>query len=138
MTGGAVVTAARGGAARRMGQTAVVFFAGVGAAAAAGTVGLTLDTSANLGFYALFNADHGADLAVTINASKVTSAELARTRHLPGETQAAGPYPETYILLGIGRSGVASARRGRGPGRPARKVSPPRQPPQSSTHARAP
>jgi putative ABC transport system permease protein len=137
MTGGAVVTAARGGAARRMVQTAVVFLV-VGAAAAAGTVGLTLETSANLGFYASFNADHGADLAVTINASKVTSAELARTRHLPGVTQAAGPYPETYILLGIGRSGVAPARRGRGPGRPARKVSPPRQPPQSSTHAHAP
>ena len=40
---------------------------------------------------AALTADHGADLAVTIDAAKVTPAELARTAHLPGVTQAAGP-----------------------------------------------
>lgn len=96
MTGRAVLTAASRGAARRLVQTTVIFLV-VAAAAAAGTLGLTLATTANEGFAATFAADHGADLAVTIDAAKVTAAELARTAHLPGVTQAAGPYDETYI-----------------------------------------
>ena len=96
MTGRAVLTAASRGAARRLVQTTVIFGV-VAAAAAAGTLGLTLATSANGGFAATFAADHGADLAVTIDAAKVTAAELARTAHLPGVTQAADPYDETYI-----------------------------------------
>lgn len=96
MTGRAVLTAASRGAARRLVQTTVIFLV-VAAAAAAGTLGLTLALSANEGFAATFAADHGADLAVTIDAAKVTPAELARTAHLPGVTQAAGPYDETYI-----------------------------------------
>jgi putative ABC transport system permease protein len=36
---------------------------------------------------------------VMIDASKVTGAELARTRQLKGVTQAAGPYPATTITL---------------------------------------
>ncbi len=96
MTGRAVLTAASRGAARRLVQTTVIFLV-VAAASAAGTLGLTLATSANEGFAATLAADHGADLAVTIDAAKVTAAELARTAHLPGVTQAAGPYDETYI-----------------------------------------
>ena len=37
---------------------------------------------------------------MTINVSKATPAQVAATRHLPGVTRAAGPYPETYILYG--------------------------------------
>lgn len=96
MTGRAVLTAASRGAARRLVQTIVIFLVVV-AAAAAGTLGLTLAASASEGFAATFAADHGADLAVTIDAAKVTAAELARTAHLPGVTQAADPYDETYI-----------------------------------------
>ncbi len=96
MTARAVLTAASRGAARHLVQTTVIFGV-VAAAAAAGTLTLTLATSANEGFAATLAADHGADLAVTIDAAKVTVAELARTGHLPGVTQAGGPYDETYI-----------------------------------------
>lgn len=99
MTGGAVLKAAERGAARRLVQTMVVFVVLV-TGAAASTLGLTLAASANEGFYTAFTAAHGADLAVTINASKATPAQVAATRHLPGVTQAAGPYPETYLLYG--------------------------------------
>jgi len=96
VTGRAVLTAASRGAARRLAQTTVIFLV-VATAAAAGALGLTLAVSANEGFAATFAADHGADLAVTIDAAKVTAAELARTAHLPGVTQAAGPYDEAYL-----------------------------------------
>ena len=99
MTGGAVLKAAERGAARRLVQTVVVFLV-LAAGAAACTLGLTLAASANQGFYTAFAAAHGAHLAVTINASEATPAQVAATRHLPGVTQAAGPYPETYILYG--------------------------------------
>lgn len=78
------------------------------ASSAAGLLGLTLLTDANQGFYAAFTAKHGADLAVTVNASKVTAADLAKTHHLPGVTQAAGPYPETTIT--VTASGSAKSR----------------------------
>ncbi len=99
MTGSAVLTAASAGAARRLVQTMVVFLV-LAAGAAASTLGLTLAASAGEGFYTAFAAAHGAHLAVTIDASKATPAQVAATRHLPGVTQAAGPYPETYILYG--------------------------------------
>jgi len=101
MTGGAVLTAARGGAARRLVQTAVILLV-VAAAAAAGTLGLTLAADSNAQFLTAFTTYHAADLAVTINASKVTTAELARTGKLPGVTQAGGPYLETFIALATG------------------------------------
>ena len=72
-------------------------------------------------------ATHGADLAVTINAAKVSAAQLAATRHLPGVTQDAGPYPETTITARAGPAGLrrpvpAGADRGR-PGVPVRRRS---------------
>jgi putative ABC transport system permease protein len=108
VTGRAVLTAASRGAVRRLVQTTVIFGV-VAAVAAAGTLGLTLAASANEGFAATFAADHGADLAVTIDRAKVTAAELARTAHLPGVTQAAGPYDETYITYINSKSPPPSA-----------------------------
>jgi putative ABC transport system permease protein len=108
VTGRAVLTAASRGAARHLVQTTVIFGV-VAAAAAAGTLGLTLATSANEGFAATLAADHGADLAVTIDAAKVTAAELASTARLPGVTQAAGPYDETYITYINSKSPPPSA-----------------------------
>ncbi len=113
MTGGAVLTAARAGAAHRLVQTAVILLV-TAAAAAAGTLGLTLAADSNLQFVTAFAAYHAADLAVTINASKVTTAELASTAKLPGVTQAGGPYPETFITLATG-SGRQPAPAGSGP-----------------------
>ncbi len=100
MTGGAVLKAAAGGVTRRRVQAAVVFLV-VTAAAAACLLGLTLATSSNEAFLTAFTASHEPDLAVRVSSAKVTGAELAKSRHLPGVTNAAGPDPETTIQLSI-------------------------------------
>ncbi len=134
MTGRAVLMAASAGATRRLVQTVVVFVV-LAAGATACTLGLALAASANEGFTTAFTAAHGADLAVTINASKATPAQVAATRHLPGVTQAVGPYPETYILYGEpygnGSSSAPSAGRSLPPGVRTEKPStaPSAQPP---------
>lgn len=97
MTGGAVLRAATGGVLHRRVQRVVVFVLATAAAAAA-VLGLSLVTTATA-FTSAFAASHGAHLAVTIDSAKVTSAELAATRHLAGVTRVAGPYPETTITL---------------------------------------
>jgi len=68
-------------------------------AAASGVLGLTLATNSNLSFERALAKRRVPDLAVMIDASKVTDAELARTRGLKGVTQAAGPYAATTITL---------------------------------------
>lgn len=114
MTGAAVARAASAGAARRLVQSVVVL-AVLAASSVACLLGLTLLAGANQGFFAGCAATHCAHLAVTVNASKVTAAELARTAHLPGVTQAAGPYPQTTITVktnggpGLGSPGHPSA-----------------------------
>jgi hypothetical protein len=113
MTGGPVSRAASAGVARRRVETVVVFCV-LAAATAAGLLGLTLATSATE-FASAFAASHGAHLAVTIDAAKITGAQLAATRHLPAVTQAAGPYPETTITLAAGRSTGPPAGRAAGP-----------------------
>jgi putative ABC transport system permease protein len=127
VTAAPVLRAASAGAARRLVQSAVVFLV-LAASSAAALLGLTLLATASEGLNAACAVTHCAHLAVTINASKVTAAELARTRHLPGVTQGAGPYPETTITLatggGAGRPagrGTASAQPGPAPaaGQPA-------------------
>ena len=111
MSAAAVLKAASGGASRRLVQTVAIFLV-LAASAAAGTLGLTLSTNANAQFLGAFARQHGADLALSIDASKVTAVDLARTRRLPGVTDAAGPYPETYIsLAGSGPAASSSAER---------------------------
>jgi putative ABC transport system permease protein len=110
-----VIRAAFAGAARRLVQSAVVLGVLVASAAAA-LLGLTLLTSANAGFYAAQAATHGADLAVTVNASRVTAAELDRTRDLPGVSQDAGPYPETTITVTTGGTAARPAGPAPSPG----------------------
>jgi hypothetical protein len=109
MTGGAVIRAAGGGVAHRRVQTLVIFLV-LAVGAAAGTLGLTLSTSANAAFLGEFATRHGPHLAVTVNSAKVTSAELARTSRLPGVTQAAGPYPETTVAMSLVSKGGAKAK----------------------------
>ena len=107
------------GAARRLVQSAVIVGV-LTASSAAAVLGLTLSTSANEGFNQEFTASHGADLAVTINAAKVTAAELARTRHLTGVIQAAGPYQEATIIVASGKTSFTSRGSGSGAaGKPA-------------------
>jgi putative ABC transport system permease protein len=144
VTGGPVLRASLGGVARRRVQTVVVFCVLV-VATAAGLLGLTLATSATE-FASAFAASHGADLAVTIDSAKVTGAQLAATRHLPGVTKAAGPYPETTVTLAAGRSSGPSADRSRpaggGPhypagGKPQHVVGSPGQYPERRPPARS-
>jgi putative ABC transport system permease protein len=94
-----VLRAAWAGAARRLVQSLVVL-AVLAVSSAAAVTGLTLYAAANAGNAAGIAATHGADLAVTINAAKVSAAQLAATRHLPGVTQDGGPYPQTTIIVG--------------------------------------
>ena len=103
MTGGAVLKVASAGVTRRLVPSVVIFLV-LTAGAAAGLLGLTLVTNSNELFLTAFARQHGAQLAVTFNAAKVTPAQLAKTRLLPGVTRAAGPYPETFVLLAPGHT----------------------------------
>jgi putative ABC transport system permease protein len=98
VSAGAVLRAALAGITRRWVQTAVLVLV-LAAASTAALLGLTLATDANAQFLGAFASQHGADLAVTIDAAKVTPTELDRTRPLSGVTSAAGPYPETAVYL---------------------------------------
>ena len=109
-----VLQAAWAGAARRLVQSLVVF-AVLAVSCAAAVTGLTLYAAANAGYAAGVAATNGADLALTINASKVTAAQLAATRHLLGVTQDAGPYPQTTITVAAsaaatGGSGLSATK----------------------------
>ena len=99
MTGGAVLKAALAGAARRLTQTLVIFVV-LAMATTAALVGLTLATNPTQAFGALSARYRTADLAVTIDAAKVSSAQLAATRRLPGVTKAAR-YPATTVSVTI-------------------------------------
>jgi hypothetical protein len=95
VSAGAVRRAALAGAARRPVQT-VVIFAVLATATTAALVGLALATNPSQAFQAVSARYRVADLAVTIDATKVTSAQLARIRHLPGVTKAVGcPRPRS-------------------------------------------
>ena len=76
MTGGPVLRAAAGGITRLV--PTVVVFVVLAASTAAALVGVTLLTSANELFYNAVAAQHGADLAVTIDAARVSTAHWPR------------------------------------------------------------
>ncbi len=128
MTGGAVLRAASGGVTRRRVQTAVVFVVLVTGSAAA-LLGMSLATSANAQFLGGFTRQHGADLAVTVDAAKVTPAQLAAASHLPGVTQAAGPYSEAAIFLDNGSTSGSPAGQSSATGHSPHTVTPPGQSP---------
>lgn len=108
-----VLSAAWAGAARRLVQS-LVMFAVLAVSSAAAVTGLTLVAAANQGYTAAITVEHGADLAVTIDAAKVTGGQLTATRHLPGVTKDAGPYPQTTITVA---TGTAAAGKPGGGGR---------------------
>jgi putative ABC transport system permease protein len=108
---GPVLRAAWAGAGRRLVQSGVVL-AVLGVSCAAALTAMTLVFAANQGTAAAVTVTHGADLAVTINADKVSAGQLAATRHLPGVTQDAGPYPQTTITVATG--GAAAGHPGGG------------------------
>ena len=69
---------------------AVVLFV----ATASATLGLALLAATNGPFTHAFSAQRGADLTVTANTARASSAELAATAHLSGVTALAGPFAE--------------------------------------------
>jgi putative ABC transport system permease protein len=99
VTGGAVARAASAGAVRRLVPTVVVFVV-VAAAAATAVLGLAMATSSTLAYQIARVKRHSPDLTLTADAAKVTSAQLAATRRLPGVTRSAG-FPATTISLSV-------------------------------------
>jgi putative ABC transport system permease protein len=69
---------------------------------ASATLGLALLAASNGPFDHAFAAQRGADLTVTVNAARVTAAQLAATRREPGVTAAAGPFAEATVLTQFG------------------------------------
>ena len=94
---GAIRTAA-GGVLRHKVQ-AVVIGTVLLVATASATLGLALLSVTNGPFQHAFAAQHGADVAVTVNAARASHAELAATRTLHDVTAAAGPFPEATVQV---------------------------------------
>ena len=93
-----VVRTASGGMLRHKVQ-AFVIVAVLFIATASATLGLALLNASNSPFTRAFAAQRGADLTVTANPAKATTAQLAATAHVAGVTAMAGPFDETTIPL---------------------------------------
>jgi putative ABC transport system permease protein len=68
---------------------------------ASATLGLTLLAVSNAPFTHAFDAQHGADVTVTVNP-RASSAELAATGRLPGVTAATGPFSSSTVPVQTG------------------------------------
>jgi len=64
---------------------------------ASATLGFALLAASNTPFTHAFSAQRGADVTVTVNAARASSAQLAATRALGGVTAAAGPFAEATV-----------------------------------------
>jgi putative ABC transport system permease protein len=64
---------------------------------ASATLGLTLLSASNAPFTHAFGAQRGADVTVTVNAARASSADLDATRSLRGVTAAAGPFSVSTV-----------------------------------------
>jgi putative ABC transport system permease protein len=96
MSAAAVARAARGGLSRRRLQTTVIGLV-VLVSTAATVLALALVAVSNAPFEHAFAAQRGADVAATIDVSKVTAAQLAATTRLSEVTAAAGPFAEVTV-----------------------------------------
>ena len=65
--------------------------------AAAGALAAGLIVASDAPFDHAFAAQHGADVAVTVNARRASAAELAATARLPGVTAVAGPFTQATV-----------------------------------------
>jgi putative ABC transport system permease protein len=61
------------------------------------TLGFALLAASNAPFQQAFAAQHGADVAVTVNPARASAQQLAATRALHGVTAAAGPFGEVTV-----------------------------------------
>ena len=64
---------------------------------ASATLGLTLLAASNTPFTHAFGTQRGADVTVTVNAARVSSADLGATHSLGGVTAAAGPFSSSTV-----------------------------------------
>jgi putative ABC transport system permease protein len=78
---------------------AVVIVAVLLIATASATLGLALLNANNSPFTKAFAAQHGADVTLTANPGRATSAQLAATARVAGVTAMAGPFGATTIPL---------------------------------------
>jgi putative ABC transport system permease protein len=69
---------------------------------ASATLGFALLAASNAPFTHAFGAQRGADVTVTVNAARTSSAKLAATGHLSGVTAAAGPFGEATVQVQAG------------------------------------
>ncbi len=69
---------------------------------ASATLGFALLAASNTPFVHAFGAQRGADVTVTANAARASSAELAATRTLGGVTAATGPFAEATVQAQFG------------------------------------
>ena len=69
---------------------------------ASATLGFALLAASNTPFTHAFGTQRGADVTVTANAARASSAELAATGRLGGVTAAAGPFAEATVQLQFG------------------------------------
>jgi putative ABC transport system permease protein len=102
---GPIARAVSCGLTRRKVQTLVI---GLVLLVSTGACVLALALIADSGtpFDRAFAAQHGADVAATVDRAVATPGQLAAAARLPEVTAAAGPYPEAMIspLLGQGQS----------------------------------
>jgi putative ABC transport system permease protein len=93
---GAVAVAARGGVTRRRATTVVISVVVlVSTAACVLALGLIVDSRSP--FDTAFAAQRGAHLAVTVDTSRATPAQLRATGRLPGVTALSGPFGEVTV-----------------------------------------
>jgi putative ABC transport system permease protein len=78
---------------------AVVIAAVLLMATASATLGLALLNANNSPFAKAFAAQHGADLTVTADPARASTARLAATAHVAGVTAMAGPFAATTLPL---------------------------------------
>ena len=92
------IRAARSGLSGRRVQAIVIALV-VLVSTAASTLALGLLVDSNAPFGQAFAAQHGADVTEAVNTAKASPAQLAATARLPGVSAAAGPFPETTVIV---------------------------------------
>jgi putative ABC transport system permease protein len=101
----AVFRAARGGLGGRRLQAIIIGLV-VLVATAASTLALGMLADAHSPFDHAFAAQHGADVAVTVDTSAASAAQIANAAHASGVTAVAGPFPSESVTAQVSLPGV--------------------------------
>ncbi|MGH9125952.1 MAG: FtsX-like permease family protein [Acidimicrobiales bacterium] len=72
------------------------------ASTASATLGIALLAAVNAPFQHAFAAHNGADVTLTVDASRISQNQLAASRSLPGVAAISGPFPETTAVVSFG------------------------------------